>query len=64
MTWVFQAEEVRGVHRFAKSKLGNVPSTLANPANSFSQAVVAWRGQTVGFLDDQRVFTGLKGLSR
>ena len=52
VTWVFEAEEVRGVYRFSKNRLGNVPSTLANPANSFSQAVISWKGQSVGYLDD------------
>lgn len=62
VTWVFEVEEVRGVHRFSRGRLGGVPSTLANPANSFSQAVISWREQSVGFLDDQRVFAALKGL--
>ncbi len=63
-TWVFEAEEVLGVHRFAQSLLNNVPSTLANPANSFSQAVLSWRDRSIGFLDDQRVFVSLKGLTQ
>jgi chemotaxis-related protein WspD len=62
-TWVFEAEEVAGVERIAKAQLGAVPSTLANPENSFSQAVIDWNGKSVGFLDDQRVFDALKGLS-
>ena len=60
-TWVFEAEEVFGVHRFTQSLLSNVPSTLANPANSFSQAVLNWRNKTIGFLDDQRVFVAASG---
>ena len=62
-TWVFEAEEVAGVERFSRGQLGPVPSTLANPANSFSQAVIDWNDKSVGFLDDQRVFDALKGLS-
>lgn len=61
-TWAFLTEEVLGVHRLARGRLCNVPSTLANPANSFSQAVIQWRGRSVGYLDDQRVFASLKGL--
>ncbi len=63
-TWAFLADEVRGVGRFSKNYLTSVPSTLANPATSFSQSVLSWRGQSVGVLDDQRVFAALKGLSR
>jgi chemotaxis-related protein WspD len=63
-SWVFLAEEVLGVHRFAVSRLIGVPSNLANPENSFSQAVIHWREKSVGYLDDQRVFATLKGLAQ
>jgi len=63
-TWVFEAEEVPGVHRFARAGLHAVPSTLANPANSFSQAVIDWRKKSVGVLDEQRVFAALRGVGR
>lgn len=63
-TWVFEADQVLGVHRFAKSRLDNVPSTLANPAYSFSRAVIDWQGKSVGLLDDPRVFSALRGLGR
>ena len=59
-TWVFEADDVLGVHRFARSRLGGVPSTLANPANSFSQAVINWRDRSIGYLDDERVFGALR----
>jgi chemotaxis-related protein WspD len=63
-TWVFMAEEVLGVHRFAQSKLSGVPSTLANPENSFSQAVITWQDRCLGLLDEQRVFESLGGLAQ
>lgn len=63
-TWVFAADEVCGVHKFARSRLASVPSTLANPANSFCQSVINWRDKTVGLLDPQRVFAALRGFGR
>jgi chemotaxis-related protein WspD len=60
-TWAFEADDVHGVYRFARGRLQTVPSTLANPANSFSQAVISWQGKSVGFLDDERVFDSLRG---
>jgi chemotaxis-related protein WspD len=63
-TWVFAAEEVGGVHRFSRASMSAVPSTLANPAYSFSQAVIPWEGRSVGLLDDARAFEALKGLGR
>jgi len=59
-TWVFEADDVLGVHRFARSKLGAVPSTLADPTGSFSQAVINWREKSIGYLDDERVFAALR----
>lgn len=60
-TWAFPAEEVTGVHRMARDRLQKVPSTLANPAGSFSRAVFAWgEGRSVDVLDEPRVFEALR----
>ncbi len=61
--WVFAADEVLGVHRVPRNVLRGAPSTLANPSVSFSQAVFGWEGRSVGFLDEQRVFSGLRSLN-
>jgi chemotaxis-related protein WspD len=59
-TWAFGADEVTGVQRVPRAHWGAVPSTLANPAVGFSQAVLSWNGRTVGLLDEQRVFAALR----
>ena len=59
-TWAFGADEVLGVRRVPRSQWGPVPSTLANPAVGFSQAILAWDGRNVGLLDEQRVFAALR----
>jgi chemotaxis-related protein WspD len=61
-TWAFGADEVAGVQRVPRSQWGPVPSTLANPAVGFSQAVLSWNGRTIGLLDERRVFAALKDL--
>jgi chemotaxis-related protein WspD len=63
-TWVFTSDEVLGIHRFSRGKVSAVPSTLANPANSFSEAVIDWEGKSVGLLDRQRLFAALRRLGR
>ena len=63
-SWVFAAEDVRGVKRFSRDQLSAVPSNLANPSYSFSQAVILWEEHSVGFLDDQRVFAALRGIGQ
>jgi chemotaxis-related protein WspD len=61
-TWVFPADEVLGIQRVARNRLSAVPATLANPAVSYSQAVLPWEGRSVGFLDEQRIFSALRSI--
>ena len=61
-TWAFGADEVVGVRRVPRAQWQPVPSTLANPAVGFSQAVLSWDGRSVGVLDEQRVFAALRQL--
>ncbi len=60
--WVFSADEVLGVHKVPRSQWRSVPSTLVNPAVGFAEAVLSWKGRSVGLLDEQRVFTALRSL--
>jgi chemotaxis-related protein WspD len=61
-TWAFEADEVLGVQRIPRAHWGPVPSTLANPAVGFSQAILTWDGHSVGLLDEHRVFAALRSL--
>ena len=63
-TWIFAAEEVLGVHRLSRSQLRGVPSSLANPDVSFSQAILSWKDRSVAFLDEQRVFAALRSIGQ
>lgn len=63
-TWVFPADEVLGIQRVARTRLSAVPATLANPAVSYSQAVLPWEGKSVGFLDEQRIFSALRSIGQ
>jgi len=63
-SWIFEAEEVLGVHRLPRSQMRSVPSTLANPEVSFSQAILSWEDRSVSFLDEQRVFAALRGIGQ
>jgi chemotaxis-related protein WspD len=61
-SWVFTADDVLGVPRVPPGLLRNVPSTLANPTVSFSQAVFSWDDRSVGLLDEGRIFAALRSL--
>ena len=59
-TWAFPADEVVGVRQVERTDLLNVPSTLANPAGSYSRAVFAWKDRSVNVLDEPRLFLALR----
>jgi chemotaxis-related protein WspD len=63
-TWAFAADEVLGVQRVPRSQWRSVPSTLVNPAVGFSQAILSWNEQSIGLLDEQRVFAALRSLGQ
>jgi chemotaxis-related protein WspD len=62
--WAFAVDEVHGVEHFARAALQGVPSTLANPAVSFSQAVVPWGDHTIAILDESRIFAALRSVGQ
>ena len=57
--WVFPVEEVVGVRRFPPGRLRRVPSTFPRD-ESFARAVFDWKGTTVGYLDEARLFSTLR----
>ena len=59
-TWAFPADEVAGVRHVEADQLRPVPSTLANPAGSYSRAVFGWRDRSVNVLDEPRLFVALR----
>jgi chemotaxis-related protein WspD len=63
-SWIFPAEEVVGVHRLPRAQMRSVSSTLANLEVSFSQAILSWADRSVSFLDEQRVFSALRGIGQ
>jgi chemotaxis-related protein WspD len=61
--WVFPVEEVLGVHRLPATDFRPVPATFGK-AGAFSQAVFTWEGHTVGYLDEARFISALRGASK
>jgi chemotaxis-related protein WspD len=53
-------DAVHGVHRYASASLSAVPATLAKAGTRYSRALLAWREQTVGVLDEELLFSALK----
>ena len=58
--WAFTADEVAGVRQVARADLRVVPSTLSNPAGSYSRGVFGWRDRSVNVLDEPRLFQALR----
>ena len=59
-SWAFPADEVAGVQHIARANLQHIPSTLSNPAGSYSRAVFGWGDRSVNVLDEPRVFAALR----
>lgn len=53
---VCPADEVHGIERFGARELATVPATVAKAAATYTQAVLSWRGNAVGLLDDELLF--------
>jgi chemotaxis-related protein WspD len=60
--WAFAVDEVLGVQHVPRGRWRGGPSTLANPTVGFSQAVLSWKGRSIGLLDEERVFMALRSL--
>jgi chemotaxis-related protein WspD len=59
-SWVFRADEVQGVHRFALGDLGPVPVTVAHGAASLSKGLLPLGDRRVGYLDGAALFSTLR----
>jgi chemotaxis-related protein WspD len=57
---VCPVDEVHGIHRFHPRELKDLPTTVAKATVTYSTAILAWRGHSVGTLDDQLLFYTLK----
>jgi chemotaxis-related protein WspD len=53
-------DDVHGVHRYAAAALSPVPATVAKAGTRYSHALLSWRDQTVGILDEELLFSALK----
>ncbi|HUS67339.1 MAG TPA: chemotaxis protein CheW [Kofleriaceae bacterium] len=59
-TWVFVADEVHGVQRFAPGELTPVPVTVAQGAASLSRGLLPMGERLIGYLDGDAVFATLR----
>lgn len=53
---VFPVDEVHGIHRFHSRELRDPPATVVHAMSHYTRAVLPWRKQTVGVLDDGLLF--------
>jgi chemotaxis-related protein WspD len=56
---VFPVDEVDGVHRFSRSELTSVPSTVDHTAAIYTKGILPWRDRTIGVLDGESLFYAL-----
>jgi chemotaxis-related protein WspD len=60
--WVFEVDEVGGVHRVPGRLLQSPPSTVSHAGTRATAAIFAWQDRTVGLLDEARLLNGLHRL--
>jgi chemotaxis-related protein WspD len=60
----FPADEVAGTYRYHAGDLKAVPGTVAKAATPYTQAVLAWRGRNIGYLDGPAIVDALNGSIR
>ena len=61
-TWVFEAEEVLGVHHFSAGELSQVPLTVAEAQRRFTVGLFALERRWIGYLESDALFAALRGL--
>ena len=57
---VCPVDEIHGIHRYHPRELKEVPATVARATATYSKALLSWRDHSVGLLDDELLFYGLK----
>lgn len=55
----FPVDEVHGVHRYAAADVAGVPATIGKASSSFISVMIAWKGRSVGRLDDRLVLDAI-----
>jgi chemotaxis-related protein WspD len=59
-SWVFRADEVQGVQRFAAGEIEAVPVTVAHAMARVSRGILPFGERRVGYLDGDALFTMLR----
>jgi chemotaxis-related protein WspD len=59
-SWVFRADAVEGIQRFAPGEVARVPVTVAHGAASLSQGLLSFGERRIGYLDGEALFATLR----
>ncbi len=57
---VIEADEVYGIERYHPGDVRPVPATLEKAVVTYTKAAIAWRGHTVGLIDDELMLRTLE----
>lgn len=57
--WVFPVDEVYGVERFYQHELRDTPNSVTATTNNFTKGFFYWREKSLGYLDEELLFTTL-----
>lgn len=55
-SWVFEADEIYGIHRLTAEDLRNVPAVSSKSTKAYTQGIIQWNDRSVNLLDDELLF--------
>lgn len=55
-SWVFEADEIYGIHRVNSEDLRNVPAVNTKSTRAYTQAIIKWENRSINLLDDELLF--------
>lgn len=58
--WVFPVDEIEGVYRLEVANMENVPVTVSKSAANYLKGMITWKKKSVGCIDDELLFYGLR----
>ena len=58
--WIFPVDEVHGIFHLDSNHLQNVPVTVKKSKASYLGGMIEWNDISVGYIDEEQLFFGLK----
>lgn len=58
--WIFPVDDIYGIFQFESESLENIPVNIKKSSTNYLRGIIPWNGKSVGYLDEQLIFDGLR----